>query len=292
MLPAHTSLEESVSLTQPPRPRSRRLLTACEIVIWTVALLIPACGGFFRYAYYQQFLQGTCTITDGEVTSQYVSSKYGGYTEYYAHFSYLVAVPGTNGIVAQGYDGPDSTTFYSDGDAQSVVDQYPVGTVATCWYSQIHPADAVLVFNGYPLDRAWTTFWVAILLVGLLDLIPILIWYSRVRLILVLRERGRVVKGIVERHKQIHTKNGTSTISIIGYQAIGVDNQRVEGTLNGPGYLRVNSRAPVCYDPYRPKKALRGERPSRTRLVSWMITALLVLCVIGILASLLTYLVS
>lgn len=292
MLKTDDALAENGSSYVLSRPGNKRLLALCEILLWTAALLIPACGGFYRYVYYQHFQQGSCTITDGEVTSEYVSSKSGDYTDYYAHFSYIVTVPGTNGIDAQGYDGPDHTTFYSEDEAQSVVNQYPVGTVASCWYNPDKPTDAVLVFGGYPLDRSWAAFWVAIMVVGLLDLLPIIIWYNRVRFILVLRERGRMTKGVVERHEQIHTKNGTSTISIIGYKAISVDNQRVEGTLRGPGYLRINSRVSVCYDPYRPKKALRGERPTRVSLVGWIFLALLLLAVISIGASLLTYLVA
>lgn len=292
MLPAHKSLEESFLLTPPSQPRSKRLLTACEIVIWTVALLIPACGGFYRYAYYQQFRQGMCTITDGEVTSQYVSTKTGGYTNYSAHFSYLVIVPGSGGIAAQGYDAPDHMTFSSADEAQKVIDQYPLGSVTTCWYNRNHPSEAALVFHGYSLQRAWTTFVLALLATGFFDLLSILAWYERVHLILTLRDRGRVTKGVVQRREKYQTRTGMSTIALISYTALSVENQRVKGTLRGPGYLCKRERVSVCYDPYRPHKALRGGRPSRTRLVSWMVTALLVLCIISILASLLTYLVS
>ncbi|HXR65547.1 MAG TPA: hypothetical protein VN729_06480, partial [Ktedonobacteraceae bacterium] len=88
----------------------------CELLIWMVALLIPACGGFYRYVYYQQFQQGTCTITGGEVTSQYVSTKNGGYTDYYVSLSYIVEFPGTSGVATQGYDGPDRTSFSWEGE--------------------------------------------------------------------------------------------------------------------------------------------------------------------------------
>jgi len=257
--------------------------------MWTVALLIPACGGFYRYAYYQQFRRGTCTITDSEVTSQDVSSRYNSYTDYYAHFSYLVAVPGIRGIAAQGYDAPDHTNFSSADEAQNVVDQYPVGRVTACWYNQNNPTEAALVFHGYSLERAWTTFLTALLVTGAFDVLPILAWYDRVRLILTLRERGRVTKGVVERRERNQTQTGVHTIAVISYTAISFENQHVKGKLHGPGYLRKKERVSVCYDPYRPHKALRGGRPTQASLVSWAVLALVLLVIITVIASLATY---
>src|ERR1700756_3079139 len=105
MLSRNTDLSEEASTDWPLRPRSRPLLTLGEIVVLLIALLIPACGGFYRADYYNRFVPGTCTITSGEVIGEWHQNKDGsGYSTYAPSFSYTVSVPGTSGVDSSGYD--------------------------------------------------------------------------------------------------------------------------------------------------------------------------------------------
>ncbi|MGH2508555.1 MAG: hypothetical protein ACRDHZ_14320, partial [Ktedonobacteraceae bacterium] len=58
------SPEKQRAFQRVSRMGRKRLLRVGELLLWIMALLLPACGGFYHYAYYQHFRQGTCTILD------------------------------------------------------------------------------------------------------------------------------------------------------------------------------------------------------------------------------------
>ena len=291
MLARKTDISEEASTDWPLRPRSRPLLTLSEMVVLLIALLIPACGGFYRADYYSRFVQGTCTITSGDVTSVLHHVKNGSdYTTYAPSFSYTVSVPGTSGVDSSGYDGPDHTTFYDETAAQDIVNQYAVGTTTPCSYNPANPHEAFLVFQGYSQERAWGVFWGSLFWTGLAQMITLLIWYLWVRKLMILHERGQLTRGHVIRHETRQNKNGRYTVSIIEYFGTNILKRSIRGELTGPGYLSLDRPIPVCYDPYRPTRARRGDRPTRLHIFGAIITTLLLLASISGFACLFTFL--
>ncbi len=276
----------------PQQPRFRALLRLGEIVVLLVAALIPAWGGFYRADHYSRFVQGTCTITSGAVMSDYHYAKGGGYTTYVPTFTYTVAVPGTSGVYSSGYQGPDQASFSTREEAQNIVKRYAVGTTMACWYNPANPQEAFLLFQGYSQERAWTVFGGAFVLTGLAQLVTLLIWYRRVRKLLILRERGQMTHGLVIRHETRRRNKGSYIVSIIEYTGIAFDQRPMRGKLTGPGHLSLRSQVPVCYDPYRPGRARYGSRPTRSDICGAIFTTLLLLVALTGFACLITFFVA
>ncbi|GHO61319.1 hypothetical protein KSC_002110 [Ktedonobacter sp. SOSP1-52] len=288
-----TDISEEASTDCPLRPRSRPLLALGEMVVLLIALLIPACGGLYRADYYSRFVQGTCTITSGEVTSEQHHVKNGSdYTTYAPSFSYTVSAPGTSGVDSSGYDGPDHTSFYDEAEAQDIVNQYAVGTTTTCSYNPANPHEAFLVFQGYSQERAWSVFWRSLFLTGLAQMVTLLVWYLWVRKLMILHERGQLTRGHVVRHETRQSKNGRYTVSIIEYTGITILKRPIRGELTVSGHLSLKSPIPVCYDPYRPTRARRGDRPTQIHIRGAIIATLLLLASISGFTCLITFLLA
>lgn len=277
----------------PQRPRSRALLRLGEIVVLLVAALIPAWGGFYRADHYSRFVQGTCTITSGAVMSDYHHVKNGAsYTTYAPTFTYTVNVPGTAGVDSSGYQEPDQASFSTREEAQNIVKQYAVGMTRACWYNPANPQEAFLLFQGYSQARAWTVFGRAFVLTGLAQLVTLLVWYRRVRKLLILRERGQVTRGLVIRHATRRMNKASYIVSIIEYTGIAFDQRPMRGKLTGPGHLSLRSQVPVCYDPYRPGRARCGSRPTGSDICGAIFATLLLLVALTGFACLITFLAA
>ncbi|HVU69810.1 MAG TPA: DUF3592 domain-containing protein [Ktedonobacteraceae bacterium] len=276
----------------PQQPRSRALLLLGEIVVLLIAALIPAWGGFYRADYYSRFVQGTCTIISGAVTSDYHHTKNGGYTTYAPTFTYTVAVPGTSGVYSSGYQGPDRASFSARREAQNIVKQYAVGTTMACWYNPANPQEAFLLFQGYSQARAWIVFGGAFFLTGLAQLVTLLVWYHWVRKFLILRERGQMTRGLVIRHETRRSNNSSYIVAIIEYTGIAFDQRPMREELTGPGHLSLRSQVPVCYDPYRPGRARCGSRPTGNDICGAIFATLLLLVALTGIACLITFLAA
>jgi hypothetical protein len=293
MFSRQTDISEEAPTNWPLRPRSRPLRALGEMVVLLIALLIPACGGFYRADYYSRFVQGFCTITSGDVTSEWHHVTNGSdYTTYAPSFSYTVSVPGTSGVDSSGYDGPDHASFYDETEAQDIVNQYAVGTTTACSYNPANPYEAFLVFQGYSQERAWGVFWASLFLTGLAQMVTLLTWYLWVRKLMILHERGQLTRGHVVRHETRRNKSSTYIVSIIEYTGITTLKRPIRGELTGPGHLALKSQITVCYDPYRPTRARRGERPTRNHIRGAIITTLLLLAVLSGSACLITFLLT
>ncbi|GCE11220.1 DUF3592 domain-containing protein [Tengunoibacter tsumagoiensis] len=288
-----TDSSEEVYTGWPVQPRTRHLLKLAEMLVLLIAVLIPSCGGFYRANYYSRFVQGTCTITDGYTKSELHFVKNGlDYTTYAPYLHYTVSIPGTSEIASSGYDGPDHVSFHEEDEAQAIVNQYAVGTTTTCSYNPVNPQEAFLVFQGYSQERAWNVFWGSFILSGLAQLITLLVWHLWVRKFMILHERGKLTRGRVVRNESRRNQNGPYTVSIIAYTGISISNSPIRGELTISGHNALNSRFPVCYDPYRPTRARCGNRPTRTEIIGAVIATLLLLIAISGFSCMLTFLLT
>jgi hypothetical protein len=226
------------------------LHTALLVLILSLATGLIQIHTFFTYQTYQQ---GQCTILSG--TTDYHSSRGGSY--YTPDFQYIVTTKDGQQVSTSGYDAPYQQDYYTQNDAQQVVNGYTMGQSYTCWYNPVDPTHAVLVFRGYTignfiLDYTLTTL-AYLIGYGFLRYL-IYVFYRQVCLI----RRGVLTEGKVTRNFERRGKYGTKTYSSIVFSPL--DDPSQVSTVDKKGAYPVGSQQPVCYDPVNPYHAKYGGR--------------------------------
>lgn len=224
------------------------------------------------YLTYQTYQQGSCTITSGK--TEYHSSKNSHY--YTSDFQYTVSTKDGQQVDTGGYEAPYTPHYYTEQEAQQVVDSYTVGQAYDCWYNPADPTHAVLVFRGYTINNFIIDY--LLMSFGCLIGFGILWWlfyYVFYRQFCLLR-RGVLTQGRVVENFERRTRSGRRTYSRIFFSPLDKPFQSYK--IEKAGAYMVNSLQPVCYDPVNPKNARNDGRPG-----GCLVTTYLAVVIVGIL---------
>lgn len=269
-----------MNLQQAPSARAiGRTRQPYRVGLFTFLLVFPLAllSGLIRlhtYYVYQTYQQGQCTILSG--TTDYYSTRDSQY--YTADLQYIVSTKDGQQVTTDGYDGPYTSQFDTQDEAQQIVDSYQVGQSYPCWYNPAAPYHAVLIFRGYNTNDFFIDYIETSLLYLLgYSFLWLLLYYVFYRQLCLIR-RGVLTQGTVVENVVRRTRRGKTTTSRIAFSPR--DDPSRSYKIMKAGAFNIGHPMTVCYDPLNPKNAKQGDRPG------WKgtITALAIACV-GILIA-------
>jgi hypothetical protein len=240
------------------------------------ALILP----FHNSAVYNTYQQGTCTITDKQVDKHVSKDKHGYVTDitYYPQLSYTVHPAGSGQASASGFDGPQQTGYSSSSEAREVVDRYQIGETTTCWYNPAEPDKAFLVFYGYNMSDAISTYILCLTCFSAFALTIYLLLDWTVWRLYALGKRGVVTQGTVVRHEERRSKGGSRyTVSIVSFCAFEEPNRARE--IKVDQVIQPGSQVPVCYDPLYPRYRRYGQWPDGANYLTGLFVIVLLLVI-------------
>src|SRR5581483_3647996 len=159
-----------------------------------------------------------------------------------------------------GYDGPTAQGYPASGNAQSIIDQYQIGQLVTCWYNPATPEKSYIVFHGFTASDSASISFGAFFGIGAFLLILYLLLDWTVWRLFALYKRGVVMQGRVAEVKESRDRYGKiHYTSIINFQAR--EEPTRTRTIKVAGALSVGTLLPICYDPLFPRYRRNGEWP-------------------------------
>jgi hypothetical protein len=257
---------------------------------WQVKLLFIVltvmCASLLPLHYtlaYHSYQQSTCTITDKQLQEHDSTNKSGNVTSrwYYPWLAYDVHTIGGELVSTTGFDGPLNKVSYDDQDsAQKIIDRYQVGQTTICWYNPIESEKAFIIFYGYTISDALTTFLWCLLAFSALAAFVYWLFDRIVWRPYALAKRGVVTQGTVRR-REVRGTNGSFTnkytVSIIGFQT--AEEPKRDQYVTVGGKLKRNCPIPICYDPFYPRYRRYGEWPPERHYRLGLISIALLLCI-------------
>lgn len=125
--------------------------SGCCFLLLTMSLFL--CSFLLYVPQKENFANGTCTVTECEVTMETCSRCTGGTTKQSCHTDYYTCYLSTFYYTLQGtsYGSSSGTVYDSQKDALSRCDEWSTGKAFTCYYDKRDPKGSLSTIESFPL---------------------------------------------------------------------------------------------------------------------------------------------